>query len=102
MDEDKIMTRKQKAEQQQQQQKASQQQSPKKPRHENDNGRPNRKSSDDGQSSDEDYEKLRKATEEHLSVDMMREILEANDQDVSGSNGLVITKWYSRCLLSFI
>ncbi|KAI4340457.1 hypothetical protein MLD38_025289 [Melastoma candidum] len=95
MDDDKIMTRKQKAEQQ----KAAsqqQQQSPKKPRQDNNNGRqPDRKSSNEQSSSrdfPEDYKELRKATEENLSVDQMREILQANDQDGSGSDGLVITK----------
>ncbi|KAI3420535.1 Poly [ADP-ribose] polymerase (PARP) [Psidium guajava] len=84
MDEDKMMTRKQKAEQHKLQES---EQSPKKPK--NHDGLPDRESSDEG---DAELEELRRATEEHLSVDQMRKILEANGQDSSGTPGVVTSK----------
>lgn len=87
MDEDKVMTRKQKAEHRAQE--AEQSQSPKKPKPEH-NGHPNGKSAGEVA---RQFEDLCKATEENLSVDQMREILEANGQDSSGSDGNVIAKW---------
>ncbi|KAF8029409.1 hypothetical protein BT93_E1959 [Corymbia citriodora subsp. variegata] len=86
MDDDKMMTRKQKADQHKLQES---EQSPKKPKAENDNGHPDRKPSD---KVDTEFEELCRAMEEHLSVDQMREILEANGQDSSGTPGVVTTK----------
>ncbi|XP_030522670.2 protein ADP-ribosyltransferase PARP3 [Rhodamnia argentea] len=82
MDEDKMMTRKQKAEHKLQESE----QSPKKPKAENDNGLP---APDD---SEAELEELRGATGEHLSVDQMRQILDANGQDFSGTPGVVTSK----------
>lgn len=87
MDEDKVMTRKQKAEHRAQE--AEQSQSSKKPKPEH-NGHLNGKSAEEVA---REFENLRKAMEENLSVDQMREILEANGQDSSGLDGTVIAKW---------
>ena len=104
-EEDKVMTRKQKAES-----KAREgEQSPKKPKYENNkNGLQNRKSAAD---LTEEYEEFCKAINEHLSVDQMRQILEANGLDSSGSESSVIRKWLvniyvwifvsSRCYIYF-
>lgn len=40
-----------------------------------------------------EFEDFCKSVREHLSVAQMREILEMNDQDSSGSDGSVTTKW---------
>lgn len=81
------MTRKQKAESKGQEGGHS----PKKPKSENDNGQQN------GEPAHEDitaeYEDFCKAIREHLSLDQMRQILEANGLDSSGSEGSVMRKW---------
>ncbi|XP_031400623.1 protein ADP-ribosyltransferase PARP3 isoform X2 [Punica granatum] len=88
MDEDnKVMTRKQKAEHRAHE--AEQSQSPKKPKPEHDNGQANGKSAEEVA---REFEDLRKATEENLSIDHMKETPEANGQDSSGSDGTVIAK----------
>ncbi|CAL1403960.1 unnamed protein product [Linum trigynum] len=84
----KIMTRKQKA--------AQEGHSPtKKPKnetdHHSDDGANNGKSSSGGDFGKE-FDEFSKAVREHLSIAQMREILESNDQDPSGSEGVVITK----------
>ncbi|GLU19202.1 hypothetical protein SLE2022_354640 [Rubroshorea leprosula] len=84
-DEAKVMTRKQKAEQ-----KSNEgEQAPKKAKQENENGHHNGKSSDDV---DVEFAEFCKATSEHLSVEQMRETLEANDQDSSGSDVQVASR----------
>lgn len=87
-EEDKIMTRKQKAES-----KAhGAEHAPKKPKHEDDdkNGHANRKSRADTAA---EFEEFCKATKENLSVDQMREVLEANNEDYSASEADVISRW---------
>ncbi|POO01272.1 Poly [ADP-ribose] polymerase [Trema orientale] len=79
------MTRKQKAEN-----KAHEgEQSPKKLKSENENGHPNGKSAADIAA---EYEEFCKAIKEHLSLDQMRQILEANGLDSSGSDGSVLRR----------
>lgn len=85
-EEDKVMTRKQKAEN-----KAHEaEQSPKKPKSEGDNGHANGKSSEDIVA---EFEKVCTAVKDNLSTEQMREILEANGQDSSGSDANVLRKW---------
>ncbi|PQQ12968.1 poly [Prunus yedoensis var. nudiflora] len=84
-EEDKVMTRKQKAEN-----KAHEaEQSPKKPKSEGDNGHANGKSSEDIVA---EFEKVCTAVKDNLSTEQMREILEANGQDSSGSDANVLRK----------
>ncbi|VVA32957.1 Hypothetical predicted protein [Prunus dulcis] len=79
------MTRKQKAEN-----KAHEaEQSPKKPKSEGGNGHANRKSSEDIVA---EFEKVCTAVKDNLSTEQMREILEANGQDSSGSDANVLRK----------
>lgn len=40
-----------------------------------------------------EFDEFCKATREHLSVDQMRRILEANDQDYSGPDDAVVLRW---------
>lgn len=39
------------------------------------------------------FDEFCKAAKEHLSIDQMRRILDANDQDSSGSDDAVVPKW---------
>jgi len=41
-----------------------------------------------------DFAELCKAIGEHLSLEDMRKILEANEQDASGSEDAVVPRWY--------
>ncbi|KAL3530404.1 hypothetical protein ACH5RR_009726 [Cinchona calisaya] len=84
-EEDRMVTRKQKAES-----KGSESgQSPKKAKSENDSVRKNGKSTSEIAA---DFEKFCKATKEHLSIEQMREILEANGQEPPGSDDAVVPK----------
>ncbi|XP_062171215.1 protein ADP-ribosyltransferase PARP3 [Alnus glutinosa] len=81
-----IMTRKQKAESNEQ----DAEQSPKKSKtDQNDDGQPNGKSAADVAA---EFEEFCKAIRDHLSIQQMREILEANGQDTSGPDGAIISK----------
>lgn len=53
--------------------------------------------SENGRSTDEikaDFEKFCKATSEHLSIEQMRQILEANGQDPGGADDAVVPRWF--------
>lgn len=80
------MTRKQKAENK----VHEAEQSPKKPKSEGNNGHPKGKSAADIAA---EYEEFCQAIKDQLSLDQMRQILEANGLDSSGSDGSVIRKW---------
>lgn len=82
------MTRKQKAESK----THENEQSPKKVKSEDENGRPNGKS--EGDRAADEFEEFCKATRESLSIDQMREILQMNDQDSTGPDSEVASKWY--------
>ncbi|XP_024985759.1 putative poly [ADP-ribose] polymerase 3 [Cynara cardunculus var. scolymus] len=82
-DEEKIMTRKQKAEKQQDHPN-------KKPKSEdNQNGNATTKPLSDIVA---EFDNFCKATSQHLSIDQMREILEANNADASGSDDAVVPR----------
>lgn len=87
-DEEKIMTRKQKAEGK----THENEQSPKKVKSEDENSRPNGKSEADHA---DEFEEFCKATRESLSIDQMKEILQMNDQDSTGPDYEVASKWYT-------
>lgn len=95
LDEEKVMTRKQKAES-----KAHEaEHSPKKPKHETqEDGHTNGKSVADVAA---EYDEFCKAINKHLSLDHMREILEANGLDSSGSDLEVSLRWLFRRFTSF-
>lgn len=57
------------------------------------NGQENGKSTEDIKA---EFEKFCKATSEHLSIKQMREILEANGQDASGADDAVVPRWLVR------
>ncbi|XP_073141391.1 protein ADP-ribosyltransferase PARP3-like isoform X2 [Henckelia pumila] len=85
VDEDKVVTRKQKAEG-----KAPEpEQSPKKAKIENESNQDNGKSTEDIK---EEFKNFCKSTSEHLSIKQMREILESNDQDSGGSDDAVVPR----------
>ncbi|XVE79270.1 hypothetical protein DITRI_Ditri14bG0044300 [Diplodiscus trichospermus] len=85
-DEEKVMTRKQKADQL----KSNEgRESPKKAKAEADNDHSNGKSASDVA---KEFEDFCKAVREHLSVPQMREMLEANGQDSTGSDTSVVVK----------
>ncbi|KAL3518532.1 hypothetical protein ACH5RR_021121 [Cinchona calisaya] len=84
-EEERMVTRKQKAESK----GHEAEQSPKKAKSENDNDQNHGKSTSEIAA---DFEKFCKATREHLSIEQMREILEANGQDPSGSDDAVVPK----------
>lgn len=86
-EEEKIMTRKQKAESK----THENEQSPKKVKSEDENGRPNGKSEADLA---DEFEELCKATRESVSIDQMKEILQMNDQDSTGPDYEIASKWY--------
>lgn len=46
-----------------------------------------------GKPSPAEFEDLFSAVKEHLSTEQMREILEVNDQDSSGSDAAILRKW---------
>ncbi|KAG7950563.1 hypothetical protein I3843_13G120700 [Carya illinoinensis] len=77
-EEEKVLTRKQKAAESNEQEAV---QSPKKPKPENDNTQINGRSADEIAA---EFEEFSKAIREHLSIEQMREILKANGQDSSG------------------
>lgn len=81
-----MVTRKQKAESK----VHEAEQSPKKAKSEDDNGKNNGKSTSEIAA---EFEKFCKATREHLSIAQMREILEANGQDLPDSDDAVVPKW---------
>ena len=85
-EEEKVMTRKQKAESKEHEAE----QSPKKPKSENDHGQPNGKAAAEIAA---EFEEFCKAIKEHLSIQQMREILEANGEDSSGPDSSIISKW---------
>ncbi|WRX33546.1 BRCT domain - like 10 [Theobroma cacao] len=85
--EEKVMARKQKADQL----KTNEgRESPKKAKAEVDNDHSNEKSASDVA---KEFEEFSKAVREHLSDTQMREILEANGQDSSGSGTSAVIKW---------
>lgn len=84
-----IMTRKQKAEISNVNEHEAEQ-SPKKPKTQNDNDQPNGKHAADIAA---EFEEFCKAIREHLSIQQMREILEANGQDASGPDTAIVSKW---------
>lgn len=83
-----IMTRKQKAEISNVNEHEAEQ-SPKKPKTQNDD-QPNGKHAADIAA---EFEEFCKAIREHLSIQQMREILEANGQDASGPDTAIVSKW---------
>jgi len=87
-EEEKIMTRKQKAESK----THENEQSPKKVKSEDENGCPNCKSETDLA---DEFESFCKATRESISIDQMKEILQMNEQDSTGPDYEVASKWYS-------
>ena len=85
-DEEKVMTRKQKAES-----KANEvEHSPKKAKVENGDGHTNGKSAAGVAA---EYDEFCKATSEHLPIEQMREILEANGLDSLGSDLEITRRW---------
>uniref|UniRef100_A0A2N9ITZ2 Poly [ADP-ribose] polymerase n=1 Tax=Fagus sylvatica TaxID=28930 RepID=A0A2N9ITZ2_FAGSY len=84
-EEEKVMTRKQKAESKEHEAE----QSPKKPKSENDHGQPNGKAAAEIAA---EFEEFCKAIKEHLSIQQMREILEANGEDSSGPDSSIVSK----------
>lgn len=87
-EEEKKVTRKQKAESK----THESEQSPKKVKSEDENSRPNGKSE---VSLADEFEEFCKATRESLSIDQMKEILQMNDQDSTGPDYEVASKWYT-------
>ncbi|KAB1227213.1 Poly [ADP-ribose] polymerase 3 [Morella rubra] len=83
--EGKVQTRKQKAEKTEHEAGHS----PKKPKPENDNGQTNRKAAEEILA---EFEEFCKAIRENLSIQQMREILEANGQDSSGPDSDIIAR----------
>lgn len=57
---------------------------------ENENGKPNGK---DAAEIAAEFEEFCKAIKEHLSIQQMREILEANGEDSSGPDSAIVSKW---------
>ncbi|KAK9999574.1 hypothetical protein SO802_019177 [Lithocarpus litseifolius] len=84
-EEEKVMTRKLKAENKEHEAE----QSPKKPKSENENGQPKGK---DAAEIATEFEEFCKASKEHLSIQQMREILEANGEDSSGPDSVIVSK----------
>lgn len=85
-EEEKVMTRKQKAES-----KAHEvEHSPKKAKVENEDGHVNGKTVPDVA---EEYDEFCKATSEHLPLEQMKEILEANGLDSSGTDLEITRRW---------
>lgn len=95
-----MATRKQKAEAKSE---GESEQSPKKAKTENkekpgekvdnDNGAQNGKSTEEIKA---EFQKFCKAMSEHLSIQQMHEILEANGQPASGSDDAVVPRWLGR------
>lgn len=86
-EEEKIMTRKQKAESK----THENEQSPKKVKSEDENGRPNCKSETDLV---DEFGSFCNSTRESISIDQMKEILQMNEQDSTGPDYEVASKWY--------
>lgn len=86
-EEEKVLTRKQKAAESNELEAV---QSPKKPKPENDNTQINGRSADEIAA---EFEEFSKAISEHLSIEQMREILKANGQDSSGPDFDIIYRW---------
>jgi len=85
-EEEKVMTRKQKAES-----KAHEvEHSPKKAKVEDENGHTNGKSASNAV---QEYDEFCKVTNEQLSLEQMKEILEANGLDSSGSDLEITRRW---------
>lgn len=80
------MTRKQKAESKEHEAG----QSPKKPRSEIEDRQPNGKNAAEIAA---EFEEFCNAIKEHLSIQQMREILEANGKDFSGPDSALVSKW---------
>lgn len=85
-EDDRVKTRKQKAETK----VHEAEQSPKKVKSESDNAHPNGKSSEDIIA---EFEEFCTAVRENLQVHQMREVLEANGQDCSGSDESLARRW---------
>lgn len=85
-DEEKIMTRKQKAEKQEHEHPH------KKPKSEDNNNRNNNGSNKSVAEIVAEFDNFCKATSQHLSISQMREILEANNADSSGSDDAVVPR----------
>jgi poly [ADP-ribose] polymerase len=85
-EEEKVMTRKQKAESKAQELEHA----PKKAKVENEDGHTNGKSASNVL---EEYDEFCKATNEKLSLEQMKEILEANGLDSSGSDLEITRRW---------
>lgn len=85
-EEEKVMTRKQKAESKTQEVEHS----PKKAKVETEDGHTNGKSAADVAI---EYDEFCKAINDHLSVDQMKETLEANGLDSSGSDIEITRRW---------
>lgn len=101
-----VSTRKQKAEAKTTE--GESEQSPKKAKTENEEKAENENGEENGKSTDEikaEFEKFCKATSEHLSIQQMREILEANGQNASGADDAVVPRWLviiADLILSFL
>lgn len=89
-DEEKIMTRKQKAEKQEHEQSPN-----KKPKSEDNNNNNNGNKSNNKSLTDivAEFDNFCKTTSQHLSIKQMREILEANNANSSGSDDAVVPRW---------
>lgn len=92
-DDERMVTRKQKAEQQ----KAHEaEKSPKKAKaaaENNENDQNGQKKGKSVASVAKEFEEFCRATREHLSIEHMHEILEANGQDSSGTDDAVVPRW---------
>ncbi|KAI7982974.1 Protein ADP-ribosyltransferase PARP3 [Camellia lanceoleosa] len=93
-DEEKMVTRKQKAEGKTHEDEHS----PKKSKPKNDDGHFNGKSTGDSAA---EFDNFCKAVTEHLSVAQMLQILEINGQDSSGSDDDVVARWIVTLLIPF-
>lgn len=89
-DEEKIMTRKQKAEKQEHEQSPN-----KKPKSEDNNNNNNGNKSNNKSLTDivAEFDNFCKTTSQHLSIKQMREILKANNANSSGSDDAVVPRW---------
>lgn len=85
-----MLTRKQKAEQQKAQEAEK---SPKKTKRENEKDQNGKKEGKLSSSVAAEFDEFCKAAREHLSIEQMREILEANGQDPTGVDDAVVPRW---------
>ncbi|KAI5666665.1 hypothetical protein M9H77_16518 [Catharanthus roseus] len=88
-DEERMLTRKQKAEQQKAQEAEK---SPKKTKRENEKDQNGKKEGKLSSSVAAEFDEFCKAAREHLSIEQMREILEANGQDPTGVDDAVVPR----------